>query len=143
MCICFLWVNFYNYGCFIFGMGLIYWNYYKNSDCIIFVNDRGIFMGFLSGFRIIELVGIGFGFFCGMMLVDMGVEVICVDWLGGNFFLLVGYDILFCNCKSIVVNLKYFDGVEIVFKLCENVDVIFEGYCFGVVEWLGVGLEYC
>jgi alpha-methylacyl-CoA racemase len=36
-------------------------------------------MGPLSGFKIIELAGIGPGPFCGMMLADMGAEVIRVE----------------------------------------------------------------
>ena len=36
-------------------------------------------MGPLSGFKIIELAGIGPGPFCGMMLSDMGADVIRVD----------------------------------------------------------------
>ena len=38
-------------------------------------------MGPLSGFKIIELAGIGPGPFCGMMLADMGAEVIRVERL--------------------------------------------------------------
>ena len=38
-------------------------------------------MGPLQGFRIIELAGIGPGPFCGMMLSDMGAEVIRIDRL--------------------------------------------------------------
>ena len=100
-------------------------------------------MGPLSGFRIIELAGIGPGPFCGMMLADMGAEVIRVDRLGGNPSSSVGHDILFRNRKSIAVNLKHPDGVETVLKLCENADAIFEGYRPGVAERLGVGPEHC
>jgi alpha-methylacyl-CoA racemase len=38
-------------------------------------------MGPLPGFRMIELAGIGPGPFCGMMLSDMGAEVIRIDRL--------------------------------------------------------------
>jgi crotonobetainyl-CoA:carnitine CoA-transferase CaiB-like acyl-CoA transferase len=41
-------------------------------------------MGPLSGFRIIELAGVGPGPFCGMLLADMGADVIRVDRPGGN-----------------------------------------------------------
>ena len=41
-------------------------------------------MGPLKGMRIIELAGIGPGPFCGMMLADMGAEVIRVERLGGE-----------------------------------------------------------
>ena len=41
-------------------------------------------MGPLHGFRIIELAGIGPGPFCGMMLADMGAEVISVERVHTN-----------------------------------------------------------
>lgn len=30
-----------------------------------------------------------------------------------------------------------------MFKFIVKVDVLIEGYCFGVIEWLGLGLEEC
>ena len=41
-------------------------------------------MGPLTGYRIIELAGIGPGPFCGMMLADMGAEVIRIDRYGAT-----------------------------------------------------------
>ncbi|AUM13177.1 CaiB/BaiF CoA transferase family protein [Ketobacter alkanivorans] len=100
-------------------------------------------MGPLQGFKIIELAGIGPGPFCGMMLADMGAEVIRVDRPGGNPSAAGGHDILFRNRKSIAVDLKSRQGVETVLKLCEQADAIFEGYRPGVAERLGVGPEQC
>ena len=62
--------------------------------------------GPLNGIRIIELAGIGPGPFCGMMLADMGAEVIRVERIGGNPGDAGGHDILFRNRRSIAVNLK-------------------------------------
>lgn len=100
-------------------------------------------MGPLAGFRIIELAGIGPGPFCGMMLADMGAEVIRVDRLGGNPSSYVGHEVLFRNRKSIAVDLKNPQGVETILKLCEGADALFEGYRPGVAERLGVGPEAC
>lgn len=100
-------------------------------------------MGPLTGIKIIELAGIGPGPFCGMMLADMGAEVIRVDRPGGNPSAAGGHDILFRNRKSIAVNLKSPQGVETILKLCEQADAIFEGYRPGVAERLGVGPEQC
>jgi alpha-methylacyl-CoA racemase len=100
-------------------------------------------MGPLHGYKIIELAGIGPGPFCGMMLADMGAEVIRVDRPGGNPSAAGGHDILFRNRKSIAVNLKDSQGVETILKLCESADAIFEGYRPGVAERLGVGPEQC
>ena len=61
-------------------------------------------MGPLSGFKIIEMAGIGPGPFCGMMLSDMGAEVVRVERIG------VGdkapKDVLARNRRSIGVDLK-------------------------------------
>ena len=100
-------------------------------------------MGPLQGLKVIELAGIGPGPFCGMMLADMGAEVIRVDRPGGNPSAAGGHDILFRNRKSIAVNLKSPEGVETILKLCEQADAIFEGYRPGVAERLGVGPEQC
>ena len=99
--------------------------------------------GPLSGLRIIELSGIGPGPFCGMMLADMGAEVIRIDRPGGNPFSAGGHSVLFRSRQSIAVNLKHEQGVETVLKLCESADAIFEGYRPGVAERLGVGPEAC
>jgi len=99
--------------------------------------------GPLHGIRIIELAGIGPGPFCGMMLADMGAEVIRVDRIGGNPGDAGGHDILFRNRRSIAVNLKSPAGAETVLKLCEKADAIFEGFRPGVAERLGVGPEHC
>lgn len=100
-------------------------------------------MGPLSGFRIIELSGIGPGPFCGMMLGDMGADVIRIDRPGGNPSSEGGHDILFRNRRAVAVNLKHPDGVKTVLKLCEKADAIFEGYRPGVAERLGVGPAQC
>ena len=99
--------------------------------------------GPLSGLRIIELAGIGPGPFCGMMLADMGAEVIRVERPGGNPSAEGGHDILFRSRKSIAINLKHPDGVEALLTLCESADALFEGYRPGVAERLGIGPEAC
>ncbi len=72
-------------------------------------------MGPLSGIKIIELAGIGPGPFCGMLLSDMGAEVIRVDRAGA---VLRGQDVLTRGRKSIAVNLKSEQGRETIRKLC-------------------------
>ncbi|MBX3705879.1 MAG: CoA transferase [Pseudomonadales bacterium] len=98
-------------------------------------------MGPLAGYRIIELAGIGPGPFCGMMLSDMGAEVIRVDRLGtpgGR-----GKDVLVRNRHSIAVDLKKPEGVETVLRLVSTADALFEGFRPGVTERLGLGPETC
>ena len=98
-------------------------------------------MGPLNGFRIIELAGIGPGPFCGMMLSDMGAEVIRVDRIAKG----VGApkDVLQRNRQSVAVDLKKPEGIEIVLKLVESADALFEGFRPGVTGRLGLGPDEC
>ena len=97
-------------------------------------------MGPLQGFRVIELAGIGPGPFCGMMLSDMGAEVIRVDRIGGNRR---PRDVLARSRRSIAVDLKQPEGVALVLKLVETADALFEGFRPGVTERLGLGPDDC
>lgn len=98
-------------------------------------------MGPLQGFRIIELAGIGPGPFCGMMLSDMGAEVIRIDRLAPGAP--APRDVLARNRRSVAVNLKSPKGVETVLKLVEGADALFEGFRPGVTERLGLGPDDC
>jgi alpha-methylacyl-CoA racemase len=98
-------------------------------------------MGPLKGLRIIELAGIGPGPFCGMMLSDMGADVIRVERTGGRGG--ASGDVLARNRRSVAVDLKSAEGVETVLKLVEGADALFEGFRPGVTERLGLGPEAC
>ncbi|MGA1370926.1 MAG: CaiB/BaiF CoA transferase family protein [Pseudomonadales bacterium] len=98
-------------------------------------------MGPLAGYRIIELAGIGPGPFCGMMLSDMGAEVIRVDRLGAAGGR--SKDVLARNRQTIAVDLKKPEGVETVLRLVTTADALFEGFRPGVTERLGLGPEVC
>ena len=98
-------------------------------------------MGPLSGIKIIELASIGPGPFCGMLLSDMGAEVIRVDRIPKRKDRV--NDVLTRGRKSIALDLKSNDGKEVVLKLCESADAIFEGFRPGVTERLGIGPDEC
>jgi alpha-methylacyl-CoA racemase len=98
-------------------------------------------VGPLAGFKIIELAGIGPGPFCGMMLSDMGAEVIRVDRPGKNARRNI--DVLTRGRKSIAADLKTPAGRDVVLKLCESADALFEGFRPGVTERLGLGPLDC
>ena len=102
-------------------------------------------MGPLSGFKVIELAGIGPGPFCGMMLADMGAEVIRVERLTNSTQSsgTAPKDVLARNRRSIAVDLKSPQGVETVLRLVEGADALFEGFRPGVTERLGLGPEQC
>ena len=100
-------------------------------------------MGPLNGVKVIELQGIGPGPFCGMMLADMGAEIIRIDRAGSVGRAANNNDILARGRKSIAVDLKNPAGVEVVLKLVEDADVLIEGFRPGVTERLGLGPDDC
>ena len=99
-------------------------------------------MGPLKGLRIIEMAGIGPAPFCGMVLSDLGAEVIRIDRVtsAGS---VSKQDANNRGKKSIAIDLKNKDGIEIVLKLVEKSDAIFEGFRPGVMERLGLGPDIC
>lgn len=102
---------------------------------------RGNIVGPLAGIKIIELAGIGPGPFCGMMLSDMGAEVIRIDRPAPGAP--APKDVLVRNRRSLAVDLKSEAGRETVLRLCEGADAIFEGFRPGVTERLGLGPGDC
>lgn len=100
-------------------------------------------MGPLSGVKVVELQGIGPGPYCGMMLADMGAEIIRIDRAASVGQAAAKTDILARGRKSIAVDLKQAEGVETVLKLVESADVLIEGFRPGVMERLGLGPDVC
>lgn len=97
----------------------------------------------LAGVRIIELAGIGPGPFAGMMLADLGADVVTVDRPGGNPWAEGGHDVMFRSRRSIAVDLKNSGGAAVVKELCRNADGIIDTYRPGVAERLGIGPQEC
>lgn len=99
-------------------------------------------MGPLNGFTVIELAGIGPAPMGGMVLADMGAEVIRIDRAGGVDARQTE-KVSGRGKKSVVLNLKEPSGVETLLRMVENADVIIDPYRPGVCEKLGVGPEQC
>ena len=99
-------------------------------------------MGVLSGYRVIELAGLGPCPMAGMLLADMGAEVIVID-RGPITDPMFARDVSRRGKKSIIVDLKSDAGPETILKLVESADVLIEGFRPGVTEKLGVGPEDC
>ncbi len=99
-------------------------------------------MGPLKGLQIIEMAGIGPAPFCGMVLSDLGANVIRVDRVtsAGS---VSRQEASNRGKKSIAVDLKTPKGIEIVLNLVEASDAIFEGFRPGVMEKLGLGPDVC
>lgn len=103
-------------------------------------------MGPLKSVKVLEIAGIGPGPMCAMLLADMGAEVIRIDRLQeANLGLNRDpkKDVLLRGRRSIAVDLKSLEGVELVLKLVEQSDVITEGFRPGVMERLGLGPDVC
>jgi alpha-methylacyl-CoA racemase len=101
------------------------------------------FMGPLKGIKVIEIASIGPGPFCGMMLSDMGAEVIRVNRVDAKPGTTKEKDILARNRRTIAVDLKRPGAAEVVLRLSENADAIFEGFRPGTTERLGIGPKHC
>lgn len=102
--------------------------------------------GPLSGYRIIEIAGIGPGPFAAMMLADMGAEVIRVERaqsVRGPAPDSAHWDVLLRGRRNIAVDLKNPDGVETLLSLVEHADALIEGFRPGVMERLGIGPDVC
>jgi crotonobetainyl-CoA:carnitine CoA-transferase CaiB-like acyl-CoA transferase len=101
-------------------------------------------MAVLSGVRIVEIAGLGPGPFCGMLLADLGAEVTLVERTGGGDSIDFGDTAIFNRGKrSLAVDLKSPEVVELVLRLVERADGLVEGMRPGVMERLGLGPEVC
>jgi alpha-methylacyl-CoA racemase len=102
--------------------------------------------GPLTGYRILEIAGIGPGPFAAMLLADMGAEVIRVDRaqsVRGPAPDKPAGDLMLRGRRNIALDLKNPDGVETLLQLVEKADAIIEGFRPGVMERLGVGPDVC
>jgi crotonobetainyl-CoA:carnitine CoA-transferase CaiB-like acyl-CoA transferase len=99
----------------------------------------------LADVRVIEFTHMVMGPTCGMILADLGAEVIKVEPLvGDNTRRLLGsgagfYGLFNRNKKSLAVDVKDPRGREIVLKLAAGADVFSENFKAGVMERLGFG----
>ena len=98
-------------------------------------------MGPLAGIRVLEVASIGPGPFCGMLLGDLGADVIRVERPGTDP--LQTLDPLRRNRRSIALNLKHEAGVRTLLRLAETADALIEGFRPGVAERLGIGPDAC
>jgi alpha-methylacyl-CoA racemase len=101
-------------------------------------------MGPLSGCRVVELAGIGPGPFAGMILADLGAEVVRVDRpAAGERPRAEKFDVLGRGKRSVVLDLKRPEAVAAVLDLVAVADALIEGYRPGVAERLGLGPAQC
>ena len=105
--------------------------------------------GPLVGVTVIEMAGIGPGPFCGMLLADLGADVIVIDRPpkegGGDHFdsLRAATAVIGRGRRSLALNLKQPDAIETLLRLLETADILIEGFRPGVMERLGLGPQVC
>ncbi|WP_245972340.1 CaiB/BaiF CoA transferase family protein [Rhodovulum iodosum] len=107
--------------------------------------------GPLDGMKVVELAHIMAGPACGMMLADMGADVVKVEKPAGDDSRRfvpprvegesAAYLMMNRNKRGIALNLKDRDGVEALRRLLAEADVVIENYRMGTMEKLGLGYE--
>ena len=101
----------------------------------------------LAGLRVVEFTHMVMGPTCGLILADLGAEVIKVEPLGGDSTRqLIGsgagfFSIFNRNKKSLAVDVKDPRGLEIVLRLLADADVFSENFKTGTMDKLGLGAE--
>lgn len=99
-------------------------------------------MGPLAGIRVVEMAGIGPAPFCGMLLADLGADVIRVDRLAASdlgFAIEPRFDLPNRGKRAVAVDLKAPAGIAAVRRLAAQADILIEGFRPGVMERLGLG----
>ena len=97
--------------------------------------------GPLAGVRVVELGGIGPVPFAGMLLCDLGAEVLRIERPErASAPRLVALE---RGRRSVLLDLRRPEGVETVVRLLERADVLLEGFRPGVTERLGIGPDAC
>jgi len=102
--------------------------------------------GPLSGIKVLEFEAIGPGPFAGMLLADMGADVLLVDRAASSDLGLKRerwMDVMLRGRRSVTLDLKTKDGVVAALELVARADALIEGFRPGVMERLGLGPEAC
>ncbi|MDH3586743.1 MAG: CoA transferase [Gammaproteobacteria bacterium] len=103
-------------------------------------------VGPLHGIRIVEIAGIGPTQFCGMLLADLGAQILRLrrpSAADPGVDIPDGINLMNRGRPAIDVDLKSDRGRELVLRLCESADALFEGFRPGVMERLGLGPREC
>lgn len=106
------------------------------------VLEGSIVTGVLSSLRVVEFAGLGPAPFCGMMLADMGAEVVRIE-RAGSAVKVDSSDVLSRGRRVVEADLKNPVDRDRVLAMIKLADVLIEGYRPGVMERLGLGPEDC
>src|SRR4051812_2441354 len=100
--------------------------------------------GPLAGIKVLELESIGPSPFAGMLLADMGADVLVVDRPEGTDLGLKRerwFDVMMRGKRSVTLDLKKDSAKEAALELIARADALIEGMRPGVMEKLGIGPE--
>ena len=95
--------------------------------------------GPLEGLKVLELAGIGPGPYACMLLADLGADVLRLERGNADADATTSWDLLNRSRPSVAIDLKCEAGRDLVLELCEQADVLIEGFRPGVTERLGLG----
>jgi alpha-methylacyl-CoA racemase len=95
--------------------------------------------GPLDGLKVLELAGIGPSPYACMLLADLGANVLRLERGDPDADESVSWDLLNRSRPSVALDLKNETGRDLVLELCEQADVLIEGFRPGVTERLGLG----
>ena len=98
--------------------------------------------GPLAGVKVVEMVGLGPGPFAGMMLADMGADVLAIDRPGGVSISL-SHDICRRGKRVVELDVKTQAGRKAALEEIAGADALIEGNRPGVMERLGLGPDAC
>ena len=98
-------------------------------------------MGPLDGVKVVEVASIGPAPFCAMVLADLGADVVRVDRAAEVD--VAGPPLLGRGRRSVAVDLKHPDGLDVLLRLADEADILLEGFRPGVAERLGFGPDVC
>lgn len=102
--------------------------------------------GPLAGLKVVEFAAIGPGPMCGMLLADLGAQVLCVDRTepsGLGIERPPRFDLLKRGKRAIKVDLKRPEGLALALALIERADASIEGFRPGTMERIGLGPDAC
>lgn len=97
--------------------------------------------GPLHGLKVLELAGIGPSPYACMLLADLGADVLRLERGDPDAEATTTWDVLNRSRPSVAIDLKSDAGRDLVLELCEQADVLIEGFRPGVTERLGLGPE--
>lgn len=96
--------------------------------------------GPLEGVKVVEMAGVGPAPFCGMLLADLGADLVCIERPGTKRD---AHDITSRGKRRVAIDLQESGGSEAAMSLIAGADMLVEGFRPGVMERLGLGPAPC